>query len=139
MPLTFAETPLYYRDSQGQYHRVLSGADMTDYRTAAAQDAIDAEARSKVFKNIEGTASGSIAASTNSSITVYISVPTGYRIFAINTIGFNGANSDYLALRGFTVLSSNNQVTIKMRSMATQSTISYTISVWVTCAKSDLF
>lgn len=41
MPLTFAETPLYYRDSQGQYHRVLSGADMTGYRTAAAQDAID--------------------------------------------------------------------------------------------------
>lgn len=42
MPFTFAETPLYYRDSQGQYHRVLSGADMTGYRTAAAQDAIDA-------------------------------------------------------------------------------------------------
>ena len=41
MPLTFAETPLYYRDSQGQYHRILSGADMTAYRTAAAQDAID--------------------------------------------------------------------------------------------------
>lgn len=41
MPLTFAETPLYYRDSQGQYHRVLSGADMTGYRTASAQDAID--------------------------------------------------------------------------------------------------
>lgn len=42
MPLTFAETPLYYRDSQGQYHRILSGADMTGYRTAAAQDAVDA-------------------------------------------------------------------------------------------------
>jgi len=42
MPLTMAETPLYYKDSQGQYHRVLSGADMTGYRTAAAQDAIDA-------------------------------------------------------------------------------------------------
>lgn len=42
MPLTFAETPMYYRDAQGQYHRVLSGADMTGYRTAAAQDAIDA-------------------------------------------------------------------------------------------------
>lgn len=41
MPLTFAETPLYYRDSQGQYHRILSGADMTGYRTAAAQDVID--------------------------------------------------------------------------------------------------
>ena len=41
MPLTFAETPLYYRDSQGQYHRIMSGADMTGYRTAAAQDAID--------------------------------------------------------------------------------------------------
>lgn len=41
MPLTFADSPLYYRDSQGQYHRILSGADMTDYRTASAQDAID--------------------------------------------------------------------------------------------------
>lgn len=41
MPLTFAETPLYYKDSQGQYHRIMSGADMTGYRTAAAQDAID--------------------------------------------------------------------------------------------------
>lgn len=42
MPLTLAGTPLYYRDSQGQYHRIMSGADMTGYRTAAAQDAIDA-------------------------------------------------------------------------------------------------
>ena len=42
MPLTFTETPLYYKDSQGQYHHILSGADMTGYRTAAAQDAIDA-------------------------------------------------------------------------------------------------
>lgn len=41
MPLTFAETPLYYKDSQGQYHRIMTGADMTGYRTAAAQDAID--------------------------------------------------------------------------------------------------
>lgn len=31
MPLTFAETPLYYKDSQGQYHRIMSGADMTGY------------------------------------------------------------------------------------------------------------
>lgn len=42
MPLTFAQTPLYYKDAQGNYHRILSGADMTGYRTAAAQDAIDA-------------------------------------------------------------------------------------------------
>jgi len=42
MPLTLAETPLYYKDSQGNYQRILSGADMTGYRTAAAQDAIDA-------------------------------------------------------------------------------------------------
>ena len=41
MPLTFAETPLYYKDSQGNYHRILSGADMTGYRTASAQDVID--------------------------------------------------------------------------------------------------
>lgn len=42
MPLTFAETPLYYKDDQGQYHRIMTGADMTGYRTAAEQDAIDA-------------------------------------------------------------------------------------------------
>ena len=42
MPLTLAETPLYYKDSQGQYHRIMSGADMTGYRTAAEQDEIDA-------------------------------------------------------------------------------------------------
>lgn len=41
MPLTFADTPLYYKDSQNQYQRILSGADMTGYRTAAAQDVID--------------------------------------------------------------------------------------------------
>ena len=41
MPLTFSETPLYYKDSQGNYHRIMSGADMTGYRTAAAQDVID--------------------------------------------------------------------------------------------------
>ena len=43
MPLTFTDTPLYYKDSQGSYQRILSGADMTGYRTAAAQDVIDAE------------------------------------------------------------------------------------------------
>ena len=42
MPLTVTETPLYYKDAQGHYHRILSGADMTGYRTAVAQDAIDA-------------------------------------------------------------------------------------------------
>ena len=57
------------------------------------------------FKNIEGTASGSITAGTNSSITVDVSVPATHRIFAINTIGFVGTNSDYLALRGFVVYS----------------------------------
>lgn len=139
MPLTLAETPLYYKDSQGQYHRVLSGADMTGYRTAAEQDAVDEAARSQTIKNIEGTASGSITAGTNSSITVDIPVPTGYRIFAINTIGFSGTNSDYLALRGYIVYSSSNQVKINIRSMATQSTINYSVDVWVTCAKSDLF
>lgn len=41
MSLTFSETPLYYKDSQGNYQRIMSGADMTGYRTAAAQDAID--------------------------------------------------------------------------------------------------
>ena len=40
MPLTLAETPLYYKDSQGQYHRVLSGADMTGYYTSAEVDAL---------------------------------------------------------------------------------------------------
>ena len=42
MPLTFTDSPLYYKDSQGNYQRILSGADMTGYRTAAAQDEIDA-------------------------------------------------------------------------------------------------
>lgn len=50
MPLTFAETPLYYRDSQGQYHRVMSGADMTGYRTAAEQDEIDAAQDAEIAK-----------------------------------------------------------------------------------------
>ena len=48
MPLTFAETPLYYKDSQGQYHRIMSGADMTGYRTAAAQDAIAAAQNTQI-------------------------------------------------------------------------------------------
>lgn len=50
MPLTLAETPLYYKDSQGQYHRIMSGADMTGYRTAAAQDAIDAAQDAEIAK-----------------------------------------------------------------------------------------
>lgn len=54
MPLTLAETPLYYKDSQGQYHRIMSGADMTGYRTAAAQDAIDA-AQNTRLSTIEST------------------------------------------------------------------------------------
>lgn len=91
------------------------------------------------IKNISATASGSISPGANSSITVPVSVPDGYRIFAINTIGFNGTNSDYLALRGFVVYSSAKSVKINIRSMATQSTIDYEVSLWVTCARSDMF
>lgn len=50
MPLTFAETPLYYKDDQGQYHRIMTGADMTGYRTAAEQDAIDAAQDAEIAK-----------------------------------------------------------------------------------------
>lgn len=70
MPLTFAETPLYYRDSQGQYHRVLSGADMTGYRTAAAQDEIDAA--QVIVVNIASYSGSQVrvpASGTNSAIT----------------------------------------------------------------------
>lgn len=70
MPLTFAETPLYYKDSQGQYHRVLSGADMTGYRTAAAQDAIDAT--EVIVVNIASYSGSQVrvpASGTNAAIT----------------------------------------------------------------------
>lgn len=67
MPLTFAETPLYYKDDQGQYHRIMTGADMTGYRTAAEQDAIDA-AQDAEIAEIQATEQyHSIAVSTTSS------------------------------------------------------------------------
>lgn len=54
MPLTFSETPMYYKDSQGNYQRILSGADMTGYRTSAEQDAIDAAQDAEVGIVITG-------------------------------------------------------------------------------------
>lgn len=50
MPLTFTDNLLYYKDSQGQYKHILTGANMTGYRTAAAQDAIDNNKQKKVEK-----------------------------------------------------------------------------------------
>lgn len=76
MPLTFAETPLYYRDSQGQYHRIISGADMTGYRTAAAQDAIDAAQDAEIGIVITG-ARPSIAVTAGQYVIVRNSAISG--------------------------------------------------------------
>lgn len=66
MSLTFTDTPLYYKDSQGQYQRILSGADMTGYRTAAAQDTIDAGKQAKIAASgmLKGDGAGGVTAAT---------------------------------------------------------------------------
>ena len=70
MPLTFAETPLYYRDSQGQYHRIMTGADMTGYRTAAEQDAIDAAQDAEIVARAQANEVGVVITGARPSIAV---------------------------------------------------------------------
>ena len=69
MPLTFAETPLYYRDAQGQYHRIISGADMTSYRTAASQDAIDAAQDTEIVARAQANEVGIVITGARPSMT----------------------------------------------------------------------
>lgn len=78
MPLTFAETPLYYKDAQGNYHRILSGADMTGYRTASAQDTIDtaqnADIASRAKTDMLGIIIDGNSTSVDASIGQYVIV-----------------------------------------------------------------
>lgn len=208
MPLTFAETPLYYKDSQGQYHRVLSGADMTGYRTAEAQDAIDAAQDAEIgivitgkrpsmavtagqyvivrnstisgitdglytanaalspstdvtaanltavsggglnslstlldtaFKNITASVTGSTTAGENAWKYVPVTIPDGYRMFAVNSLRFSGTDANYIVVRGFEVDNANSRVTLFFKNTTTSTTVNYTATIWITCVKSDLF
>lgn len=61
MPLTLAETPLYYKDSQGQYHRIMSGADMTGYYSAAEVDALLNYQAGETYSNTTMPAFGDVS------------------------------------------------------------------------------
>lgn len=43
MPISLSQIPLYYKDGNGNYQRFIAGSDVSGYRTAAAQDVIDAQ------------------------------------------------------------------------------------------------
>ena len=91
------------------------------------------------FKNITATATGSTTAGENAWVYVPVTIPTGYRMIAVNSLRFTGTDATYLVLRGFEVDNSNSRVTLYFKNVTTSTTINYTAVIWITCVKSDLF
>ena len=58
-----------------------------------------------------------------------------YRCLAINTLSLSGTNSDYLVISGFTISNTNKTISIKVRSLASSSTINYTVNVYALFVK----
>lgn len=55
---------------------------------------------------------------------------TDYRLLALNSIDTTGTNSEYIYLRGFNISNGNRTFTIKFKSTATSSTITFNVSVY---------
>lgn len=91
------------------------------------------------FKNITASVTGSTTAGENGWVYVPVTIPTGYRMIAVNSLRFIGTNTTYIVLRGFEVDNSNSRVTLFFKNTTTSTTINYTATVWITCGKSDLF
>lgn len=89
--------------------------------------------------NLNATASDSTAAGSSGWIYVPVTIPDGYRMIAVNSINFSGTDATYIVLRGFVIENTNNRVTVYLKNTAAQTTITWTVSLWITCAKSDLF
>ena len=93
----------------------------------------------KAFKNINATETGSTTAGTNGWTYVPVTIPDGYRMIAVNSLNFSGTDANYIVLRGFVIENSNSRVTVYFKNTTSQTTINWTVSLWITCAKSDLF
>lgn len=91
------------------------------------------------FKNINATETGSTTAGTNGWTYVPVTIPNGYRMFAVNSINFSGTDANNIVLRGFVIENSNSRVTVYFKNTTSQTTINWTVTLWITCAKSDLF
>ena len=91
------------------------------------------------IKNITANATGSATAGENAWIYVPVTIPTGYRMIAVNTLRFTGTDAAYLVLRGFEVDNSNSRVTLFFKNTSQSTTINYTAVIWITCVKSVLF
>ena len=91
------------------------------------------------FKNINATETGSTTAGTNGWTYVPVTIPNGYRMIAVNSINFSGTDANNIVLRGFVIENSNSRVTVYFKNTTSQTTINWTVSLWITCAKSDLF
>lgn len=93
----------------------------------------------KAFKNINATETGSTTAGTNGWTYVPVTIPDGYRMMAVNSLNFSGTDANNIVLRGFVIENSNSRVTVYFKNTTSQTTINWTVSLWITCAKSDLF
>ena len=91
------------------------------------------------FKNITASVTGTTTAGENAWVYVPVTIPTGYRMIAVNSLRFTGTDAAYLVLRGFEVDNSNSRVTLFFKNTTTSTTINYTAVIWITCVKSVLF
>lgn len=128
MPLTFTDTPLYYKDSQGNYQRILSGADMTEYRTAVAQDVIDA--------GKEASGLGLTGASVGDLVRVNAvdnnGKPTSWKHVALNEIKCNKNYliNHYMGGGGSQRMDKKDCLPINQRGQTTYSNGGYGLDMW---------
>lgn len=90
---------------------------------------------------VSATKSFSLAAGQSTIVTADFSdvIPDGYMMMAVNTITFSGTYPEYLALNQFSVSNANKQVSVRVRSLASSSTITANMVVWVVCSKNYVF
>ena len=91
------------------------------------------------FKNITASVTGTTTAGENAWKYVPVTIPDGYRMFAVNSLRFSGTDATYIVLRGFEIDNSNSRVTLFFKNTTTSTTINYTATVWIACVKSNLF
>lgn len=91
------------------------------------------------FINITASVTGTATAGENAWTYVPVTIPTGYRMIAVNSLRFTGTDATYLVLRGFEIDNSNSRVTLFFKNTTNSTTINYTATIWITCVKSGLF
>ena len=81
-------------------------------------------------KTVSITAGSSLDVEFNFADTVDGFDMSEYRLLTLNTIAMTGTYSEYIVLRGFSISNGNGTFSVKIRSLASSSTINVTLQIY---------